>query len=615
MCGIFGWISSSAVDSNLPERFCELLRHRGPDSAGYLDIGQNSVIGMTRLAINDLNVTGNQPISDAVTGVSIVMNGEIYNFKSLRRTLVNLGHKFQGTSDTEVVLRSYIQWKGDYLDKIEGMFAIAIWDPREREILLSRDRFGQKPLYYIYTKELFAFSSEASALSKVFPQIAVLNPGYLSNYLAHGYVNNNVELFKTIDELPPSCFLSLKHGKIKIEKYWTYIEKFINKTGNSYSTAVQNIDNLINDSVREQFQTSDVEVGILLSSGIDSSIIAKKSLTIEPRTLLFTLGFSDAKFDESYKVKEVFSNYKNQLIVKSIDYDFSLIKQAIKGLDVPIGDTSVIAMHAITDLASKYVKTCLTGDGADEIFAGYSTYQATILNENLSSFRFPKQTLARLLDKIPKKTGNVPISYKLKSFLQWCNRDSMLAHQNWRRIFTDSEIYRLTGINPLLSENYKISKLFESDNLDLLERCLIHDISTWLPNDILIKTDRVAMSNSLELRAPYLGRKLVEYAASLPIEFKYHRFEGKKILKDVYKSEIGVIGKYPSKKGFGSPVSQWILDHPNDFQEAITISNLFENSELDILFREHKSHRKDNGQKIYSLLVYAMWKKNFEMKG
>ena len=615
MCGIFGWISSSAVEANLPARFCELLRHRGPDSEGYLEIGQNSVIGMTRLAINDLGKTGDQPMSDAITGVSIVMNGEIYNFKSLRQTLVNLGHKFQGTSDTEVVLRSYIQWKGDYLDKIEGMFAIAIWDPRERELLLSRDRFGQKPLYYIYTKELFAFSSEASALSKVFPQIAALNPEYLANYLAHGYVNNNIDLFKTIHELPPSCFLSLHHGKIEIEKYWKYIKKFINKTEDSFSNAVQNIDNLIDDSIRQQIQTSDVEVGVLLSSGIDSSIIAKKSLTIEPRTLLFTLGFSNSKFDESHKVKEIFSNYKNQLIVKSIDYDFSLVKQAIKGLDVPIGDTSVIALHAITDLASQHVKTCLTGDGADEIFAGYSTYQATILNENLSSFPFPKQVLARLLDKLPKKAGNVTMSYKLKSFLQWCNPDSMLAHQNWRRIFTDSEIYRLTGTYPLLSENHKISQLFESDNLDLLEKCLIHDVSTWLPNDILIKTDRVAMSNSLELRAPYLSRRLVEYAASLPIKFKYHRFEGKKILKDVYKSEIGVIGKYPRKKGFGSPVSQWILDHPNDFQEAITSSNLFENSELDTLFKEHKSNRKDNGQKIYSLLVYAMWRKNFEMKG
>lgn len=548
MCGIFGWISSGAVEANLPARFCELLRHRGPDSEGFLEIGQNSVIGMTRLAINDLNTTGNQPITDATTGVSIVMNGEIYNFKSLRQTLVNLGHNFQGTSDTEVVLRSYIQWNVGYLDKIEGMFAIAIWDPRESEILLSRDRFGQKPLYYIYTKELFAFSSEASALSKVFPKNAALNPEYLSNYLAHGYVNNNVELFKTIDELPPSSFLSFYKGKIKIEKYWTYIEKFIKKTEDSFSNAVQNIDNLIENSIREQIQASDVEVGVLLSSGIDSSIIAKKSLAIEPRTLLFTLGFSDSKFDESHKVKKIFANYRNQLFVKSIDYDFSLIKEAIKGLDVPIGDTSVIALHAITDLASQHVKTCLTGDGADEIFAGYSTYQATILNENISSFSLPKQALARLLDKLPKKAGNVTMSYKLKSFLQWCNQDSMLAHQNWRRIFTDSEIYRLTGINPLLSESHKISQLFETDNLDLLEKCLIHDVSTWLPNDILIKTDRVAMSNSLELRAPYLSQKIVEYAASLPIQFKHHRFESKIILKDVYKSEIGVIGKYPLKR-------------------------------------------------------------------
>jgi len=615
MCGIFGWISSRALDSNLPARFCELLRHRGPDSEGYLDIGQNSVIGMTRLAINDLSTTGDQPMSDAITGVSIVLNGEIYNFKSLRRTLINLGHEFQGTSDTEVVLRSYIQWKGSYLDKIEGMFAIAIWDPREREILLSRDRFGQKPLYYIHNKDLFAFSSEANVLSRAFPQSAPLNLEYLPNYLAHGYVNNNVELFKNIRELPPSYFLSLKNEKLHIEKYWTYTEKFKTKTQDSFFSAVQNIDNLINDSVREQIQTSDVQVGVLLSSGIDSSIIAKKALTIEPRTLLFTLGFSNSQFDESDKVKKTFSNYKNQLIIKNLDYDFSLIKQAILGLDIPIGDTSVIAMHAITNLASQYVKTCLAGDGADEIFAGYSTYQATIINEFLSSFLFPKQALESLLEKLPKKTGNVTMSYKIKSFLQWNNSDSMLAHQNWRRIFSDSEIYRLTGINPLLSENNIISKSIEIENLDLLEKCLVHDASTWLPNDILIKTDRVSMANSLELRSPYLNRILVEYVASLPIEFKYNKFEGKKILKNVYKNEVGSIGKYRQKKGFGSPVSQWILDHPNDFKDTITGSNLIEKSELDLLFKEHKSHRKDNGQKIYSLLVYAIWKENFNMKG
>lgn len=271
-------------------------------------------------------------------------------------------------------------------------------------------------------------------------------------------------------------------------------------------------------------------------------------------------------------------------------------------------------MHAITKLASQHVKTCLTGDGADEIFAGYSTYQATILNEIITSFPAPKKMIAKILDKAPKKTGNVTLSFKLASFLRWSNSDSMLAHQNWRRIFSDTEIYGLTGINPLLAENHRISELVDSENLELLERCLVHDASTWLLNDILVKTDRVSMSNSLELRSPYLSRKLAEYAASLPVEYKYHRFEGKRILKDLYRTQVGAIGKYSRKRGFGSPVSQWILDHPYDFKEAITEANLFETSELDILFNEHKSYRKDNGQKIYSLFVYATWKKNFELK-
>ena len=614
MCGIFGWISKSAVEENLPSRFCELLRHRGPDTEGYLDIAQNSVIGMTRLSINDLTAAGDQPMSDMSTGVSIVLNGEIYNFKSLRRRLSDLGHRFQGGSDTEVVLRAYIQWGKDYLDRIEGMFAIVIWDPRVETLLLSRDRFGQKPLYYLHNAGLFAFSSEANTLARVFPDVSPLNSDYLSNFLAHGYVNNNVELFRTIHELPPSSFMSFADGKLEIEKYWTYSEKFIQKNNDDFKNAVQNIDNLLGDAITEQIETSDVQVGVLLSSGIDSSIIAKKALTIEPKTLLFTLGFTNPEFDESRKVKENFSDYKNQLIMTSIDYDLTLIKQAISGLDVPIGDSSVIAMHAITKLASQHVKTCLTGDGADEIFAGYSTYQATILNEIITSFPAPKKMIAKILDKAPKKTGNVTLSFKLASFLRWSNSDSMLAHQNWRRIFSDTEIYGLTGINPLLAENHRISELVDSENLELLERCLVHDASTWLLNDILVKTDRVSMSNSLELRSPYLSRKLAEYAASLPVEYKYHRFEGKRILKDLYRTQVGAIGKYSRKRGFGSPVSQWILDHPYDFKEAITEANLFETSELDILFNEHKSYRKDNGQKIYSLFVYATWKKNFELK-
>lgn len=615
MCGIFGWVSKNPLERNLPLKFCELLRHRGPDSDGFLEIGRHAGIGMTRLAITDLGPTGHQPMSDAGTGVSIVLNGEIYNFKELRRTLVGLGHKFVGSSDTEVLLKSYIQWEERFLDKIEGMFAFAIWDPRSGKLLLYRDRFGQKPLFFLQDDGLFAFSSEASALAKIFPKFALQNSQYLPNFLAHGYVNNNAELFKNIREVPPGSFASLTNGSLEVAKYWNYAEKFLAKSEDSYFEAVKKVDELLNNSIREQIESSDVQVGVMLSSGVDSSLIARKALAIQPHTLLFTLGFANLDFDESSIVKKHFSEFTNQIRVKTIDYDFALITEAVQGLDIPIGDTSVIAMQAITNFASQYTKTCLTGDGADEIFAGYSTYQATVLNELCSSYPFPWKTLAKLVEKLPKRTGNVTMDYKLDSFLRWGNSDSLVSHQNWRRIFSDTEIYRLTGMRPFLPEDKHIVEFSECDDLDLLELCMINDVETWLLNDILIKSDRVSMANSLELRAPYLDSQLAEYAASLPMHFKYQKFQSKKILKELFRRQVGAMSKYSRKRGFGSPVSQWILDYSSDFREVIIFSNLFEKSQLELLFDEHLSRKRNNGQKIYSLFVYALWKTTFESKG
>ena len=612
MCGIFGWLSSGKVNPGTLDNFFELLNHRGPDSKGFHSISEYSLIGMTRLSINDLSSFGDQPIVDQSTGISIVLNGEIYNFKKLRTRLELKGHHFRGGSDSEVALRSYIEWGLSFTNEIEGMFAIAIWDPRSESLILARDRFGQKPLYYASTGSFFAFSSEAKALAKGFSGLACINSDYLPNYLAHGYVNNNVELFKNICEVPPCSTLVLKNNKITITKYWNYTNKFLFKSSDSYKVATDKIDSLLSFSIKDQVESSDVSVGVLLSGGIDSAIIAKQVLELVPKTFLFTLIFNNKDFNEQKKIDKNFAKYSDQHIFRTLDYDFDLINNAICRLDVPISDTSVIPLYAITQTASSYVKSCLTGDGADEIFAGYSTYQATKINNIISTIPNSKKIINLLLKKYPISFGNVSLSYKIHSFLKWQNSNSLIAHQNWRRIFTDAEIYDLTGTYPKISEFSAITS--HSDiNIELIEKCLIHDANTWLLNDILVKSDRISMANGLELRSPYLEKNLVEYTASLPSKYKLQYLKRKKILKHIHNKRMGVNGYFSKKRGFGSPISQWILKNADDFAVPIRESNLFDQKAVERLFTDHSDSRSDNGQKIYALFVYSLWSRNLNM--
>jgi len=613
MCGIFGWISSESINSAFSTKFYQLLKHRGPDAQGHIEIALNSVIGMTRLSINDLGISGNQPLVDPITRCSMVFNGEVYNFKKVREQLLNLGHNFYSGSDTEVILRSYLQWGVEFIEHLEGMFAIAIWDLRSKKLLLVRDRFGQKPLYYLRTDTLFAFCSEAKAIIQAFPTLSKLNLNYKSNYLAHGYVNNSSEMFENIRELLPGNIMIISKNEVEVTEYWNYRKKIEVKSTDSLKVAKNIVDNLLDETIKEQLEASDVPVGVLLSSGIDSSLVAKKALQFKPNTKLFTLGFKNSKFDESRKVSDIFKAYRNQLFVRFIDYDMNLINTAIKSLDMPIADSSAIPMYLITKFASQHVKTCLTGDGADEIFAGYSTHQATQLNSKIMHLKLANKIALKFLDYLPKKRGNVNLSFKVTSFLQWSNSNPRIAHQNWRRIFTDFEIYKLTGTKPEMSEDQLCVEIPEPLGLNMVEQCLVNDVYTWLLNDILVKIDRVSMSNSLELRAPFLSKSLVEYVVSLPTNLKYSNFRNKIILRSLYNDQIGPIGNFSVKRGFGSPVADWIFYHPGDFYDQIIESNLYDKSEVDRLFEEHKSRKRDNGQKIYALFVFSV--KSYQLLG
>ena len=615
MCGIFGWISELAVPPETINNFHNQLKHRGPDSFGFEQISNKIGFGMTRLAINDLTPSGHQPMVDLETGVSLVFNGEIYNFKELRLKLEKLEHIFLGTSDSEVVLRLFLENGLGFVNELNGMFSIAIWDPRSQSTYLIRDRFGQKPLYYLERDDIFAFCSSAKALALSFEDQAAINVSYASNFLGHGYVNDRSTPFQNIKALPPSSIGTFKDGKLDINIYWDYSKTFFPKNSASFSESVAKLDELLDSTVARLIDASDVQVGVLLSSGIDSSIIASKALKHRPDTMLFTLGFDDPDFDESQIVKKRFEKFSSQLMIVELKFNMENLLKVIIDLDTPLGDTSTIPLYTISQEAQKYVKTCLTGDGADEILGGYSTYHATVLTDILQKNLIGKWVLkiSKLLtNNVPVKFGNVSLSYKLTNFFKWSHKNPLVAHQNWRRIFDDSEIQLLTGELPTMPQTNLLYDRKLGHRISVLESALIHDANTWLQNDILSKSDQSSMANSLELRAPYLDEPIVNFVSSLPEGYKYEKFEGKRILKEIYRNEIGPRGRYSRKKGFGSPVSQWIYNNPNDFKKPINDSMLFSETEVGNLFSEHLNKTRDNGQKIFTLFVYSCWISQFQ---
>jgi asparagine synthase (glutamine-hydrolysing) len=615
MCGIFGWETTFHIPEETIDNFHELLKHRGPDSFGFMQVSNEIGFGMTRLAINDLTPSGHQPMLDSKSGVCLVFNGEIYNFKELRLRLKKLNHNFLGTSDSEVVLKLFLEQGLEFVKELDGMFAIAIWDPRSKSTYLIRDRFGQKPLYYLKTEKVFAFCSSAKALANGFEEKVPINGKFVANYLGHGYVNDGSTPFQNVHALPPASIGTLKDGKFNVNGYWDYSKSFLPKSLASYSDAVADLDKLLDATIARLIDASDVRVGVLLSSGIDSSIIASKALKHRPDTLLFTLGFDDPDFDESEIVRERFDKFSSQLKIVELKFDMKELVKTIIELDTPLADTSTIPLHTITKEAQKYVKTCLTGDGADEILGGYSTYHATSITYKLQQNKIGKwilQATNQYAKRTPVKFGNVSLSYKLINFSKWNNQNPLVAHQNWRRIFDDREIQLLTGEFPIVSENTLLTNKKSDHEISIFESALIHDADTWLQNDILSKSDQASMANSLELRAPYLDEPIVKFVSALPQSYKYKIFEGKKILKEIYRREIGPRRKYSRKKGFGSPVSRWIFNNPADFKKPVIDSQLFSEVVVAKLFADHLSKTRDNGQKIFTLFVYSCWISQFK---
>lgn len=570
MCGIAGelnWQTTPGTDS--VRRMCDTMIHRGPDDSGIVGL-KHIVLGHRRLSIIDLSQKARQPMVSSDNRYYIVYNGELYNFRELKKELESKGIVFNTMSDTEVVLYAYVHWGARCLEKFNGMFAFAVWDNKNNELFLTRDRFGQKPLYYYIGAHKVVFASRLNALlcDDTIPRD--ISYEALNCYLALGYILSPMTLYKNVSKLEPAtCMLiSNNGGKITKTKYWDYAEKFADKTSDTENDIMNNIGILLEKSVQRRM-ISDVPVGAFLSGGLDSSSIAmlmKKNHTGDLHT--FSIGFEQKSYNElpdADRAADWIGTIHHGKICTS-DNGISFIDDALNSYDEPFSDTSLIPMIEVSRLASSYVKVVLSGDGADEMFAGYMTYKADkcyFLSKLMPVF-LRKLIVAYTAQKSLREITKLNWAYRQKQFFYGSLHTPEKAHYLWRIVFHPEERVRILGeqYKELVYETdpYAIFKKYYDHvkGLKSLDRHLYVDGMTWLVDDILVKLDRASMHSSIEARCPYLDVDLVSYAAAIEPELKMKGFTGKYILKKALNSILPDFVINKRKSGFSAPTGDWI---------------------------------------------------------
>ena len=569
MCGIAGLISrvslfapSSCADALQP--MLDAISHRGPDgnerwSNGHLFMGHR------RLSIIDLT-GGTQPMLGD-SGCVITYNGEIYNYIELRDELIAKGERFKTQSDTEVLLRLYEREGADCVDRLVGMFAFAIWDPHRNKVFFARDRLGKKPLYIHVGDEGMAFASEIKALTHVpwLKDKLDIDLCSISDYLSLGYILSPKTAFKQVFKLPAASmgWWNPENGEFSSHEYWKVEEFFkADKLENSKRT-VERFDEIFNEAIMFRLR-SDVPVAAYVSGGLDSVAVASriKRAVGGENVKGFAIGFADPSYDESRfataAARHIGMDIRVEELIPATRQD---LQNIVWHADEPFADTSIVPTYLLNKVARKEYKVAISGDGADEILAGYATHSADRLFSYWSRFPGPLKKAAHVMASkmLPPSYRKVSWDYKLQKFLAAHVLSPQEAHYSWRSIFGNSEknalfsdgaLSRLGDYEPY--DTY--SDLYERvRGADFLDQCLFVDIKTWLQDDILVKVDRMSMANSIEVRCPFLDHRLVEFSAQLPIELKMTMASRKKILRQVVADEIPRSILKRGKQGFTSP--------------------------------------------------------------
>ncbi|MCB0317458.1 MAG: asparagine synthase (glutamine-hydrolyzing) [Bdellovibrionales bacterium] len=625
MCGIAGIVSwqTSPREQDI-SNMCEAMIHRGPD-AGDIYLDQNLALGQRRLSIIDLSSGANQPFIDSSGRYIITYNGEVYNFKELKKRLIAKGVSFRTSSDTEVVLEAFKEWGATCVEEFNGMFAFAIWDKVEKELFLARDRLGKKPLFYSLLPDGgIIFASEMKALLK-HPAISKkINYYALHQYLALSYSLTSQAFLVGVEKLPPAHWLKIKQGAPPhLEEYWDLATCFLEKQENiSFEQATEDFLNLFDDAVKIRM-ISDVPLGAFLSGGIDSSSVVASMCAQRSakQNHTFSIGFKEEGFSElaEANLSADFLNVSHHS--KEVTPQMAeLLSKIVYYADEPFADTSIIPMYFLAQFTRENVTVALSGDGADEIFAGYETYVADKLHSYFSFFpKFINDAIYQLYSFFTSRDfGKVSTDYKIRQFLKGASFDPIQAHYSWREIFSPEERRSLLkeDLHWCLSEADPLNdfKFFANrvEGASAIDVSMYTDIKTWLADDILVKVDRSTMAHSLEARAPFLDYRVVEFAARLPISFKLKGFEKKVILKKSQESRLPTSILRRKKSGFNAPVSYWLENALSAYCDQLldNSADVFNKQAIYKLISDHKNKKADNSFKLFTLICYNIWEKS-----
>jgi asparagine synthase (glutamine-hydrolysing) len=624
MCGIAGFIDywdRKAGDSfergRLLKQMCDVIRHRGPDDDGYL-LKQGVALGMRRLSIIDL-AGGAQPISGEDGSVTIVFNGEIYSFHELTAELQKRGHTFKTHCDTEAIVHAYEEFGPACANHLRGMFAFAIWDDKKREVYIARDRVGKKPLYYTVTPgKTLVFGSEIKSLLEHPDVKREINLEALDAYFTLGYVPDPLTIFQNIHKLPPGHYLTFSSGRVEVQQYWDF--KFESAESRRPEDYVEELRALLNESVRLRL-ISDVPLGAFLSGGIDSStIVALMAQHMNQPVKTFSIGFHEDSYNElkyaRLTAKKLGTDHHEFFVTPQI---CDIIDDLVWHFDEPFADPSAIPTFMVSKLARDHVTVALSGDGGDELFAGYTHY---LVQESRRAFSALPKTLRQSVMR--------PLSYRLphgawgRNYLHNISLDPIDRYLDTLSYFTElgKESLYTSDFQKALQSKDQVARSFREyagkvKTNEPLDQLLYIDSKTYLPGDILTKVDRMSMATSLEVRVPLLDHKLIDFVTRVPASLKLAGTETKHLLKRVAKDLIPSEILDRPKQGFGIPLEEWINRQLRDqiretLREPRTRQRGYVNSDyVDLILDEHHKGRRDHSFSLWALLILELWHRRY----
>ena len=598
MCGIVGFVNTDKKTNKdkIIKKMADKIIHRGPDSEGYYTDG-DVALGHRRLSIIDLS-NGLQPMFNEDENLVVIFNGEIYNFKELKKDLKN--HKFKTNCDTEVLLHGYEEYGEELPKKLRGMFAFVIWDKKKKKLFGARDHFGIKPFYYAKFNDTFMFASEIKALMEHPDFQKELNKDILGPYLSFSFVPTDETFFKGVNRLSAGEYFTYENNELTIKKYF---DVTFDATNEPYDTYVKRISDIMKDSVAHHM-ISDVEVGSFLSSGIDSSYIV--SLAKPDKT--YTVGYENKKYDEISYAKDLTNRLgiTNHSKIISKDEFVNIVPKIMYHMDEPVSDPAAIALYFVAKEASKDVKVVLSGEGADEFFGGYNMYRqvvdASFYNKIPFFIRHAISNICKLLPEVRGVNFLIRRGERLED-----------SYVGMNRIYSDKQVKQILKTRPIMPNREVMKDVYALHKNDSdLDKMQAVDINYWLMKDILGKADRMTMANSIEGRVPFTDIEVFNVARTLPFSAKVTKENTKVALRDAAKEVIPNESYKKKKLGFPVPIREWMKEDDlyNKVMNALDTPiahELFNTKELQKMMSDHKNGKKDNYRKVWTIYAFIVW--------